>query len=227
MQNINKKYAIVTGASKGVGRETAKLLAASGYYVIAVARTLDRLKTLESENIEIYQLDVTDFEAIRLFYDHYKNITLSLLVNNAGGAMNHDLLDREKPESFNYAYNLNVTGPMFLSQLFLPNLQKALNPTIVFVSSMAGKFVYQGGGSYVISKRALGALVELMRLEFSGFGVKVTEICPGSINTIEQEDRPQALQGLDLAQTILWVASMPKNCNINHIEMTPLKSRRY
>lgn len=224
---MNKKYAIVTGASKGVGYTTAKLLAESGYHVIGVARSTEKLKTLESQNIEIYQLDITDFDAIRKFYIKYKDITLDLLVNNAGGAMGHSLLENEKPETFNYAYNLNVTGPMFLSQLFLPNLKKAKVPTIIFISSMAGKFVYQSGGSYVVSKRALGALVELMRLEFSGYNIKITEVCPGGINTVEHEERPEALQAKDLAETILWVASMPLQANINHIEMTPLKSRRY
>lgn len=222
-----EKHAIVTGASKGVGYSVAQLLAASGYKVIAVARNKEKLEKLASENIEVYQLDITDFDAIRLFYDKYKHITLDLLVNNAGGAMNHDMLSREVPESFTYAYNLNVTGPMFLSQLFLPNLKQTNNPTIIFVSSMAGKYVYPSGGSYVISKRGLRALVELTRLEFSDYGVKVTEICPGSINTVEHEARPEALQAEDLANAILWVASMPKNCNINQIEMTPLKSRRY
>jgi NADP-dependent 3-hydroxy acid dehydrogenase YdfG len=198
-----KRYAIVTGASKGVGYNTAKLLSVSGYHVIAVSRNIQFLETLVSDNIEVYQLDVTDFDAIRLFYDKYKDINLDLLVNNAGGAMNHDLLSREVPESFNYAYSLNVTGPMFLSQLFLPNLRKTNNPTIVFVSSMAGKYVYPSGGSYVISKRGLRALVELTRLEFSDYGIKVTEICPGSINTVEHESRPEALQAEDLANTIL------------------------
>lgn len=221
------KYAIVTGASKGVGYTTTKLLAKSGYNVIAVARSIDKLKTLPKENIEIYQLDITDFSAIQKFYDSYKDITLDLLVNNAGGAMGHNLLEKERPETFNYAYNLNVTGPMFLSQLFLPNLKQSKKATIIFISSMAGKFVYQSGGSYVISKRALGALVELMRLEYSGYNIKITEICPGGINTVENEERPEALQAEDLAETILWVASMPIQANINHIEMTPLKSRRY
>jgi short-subunit dehydrogenase len=198
-----KKYAVITGASKGVGFTTAKTLAKSGYHVIAVARSLDLLKKLESEDIEVYQLDMTDFDAIEKFYKKYQDITLDLLVNNAGGAAGHSLLEKEEPEQFNYAYNLNVTGPMYLSKLFLPNLKRSKNPTIIFISSMAGKFVYSSGGSYVISKRALGALVELMRLEFSGYGIKITEICPGSIDTVEGESRPEALSAEDLANTIL------------------------
>jgi NADP-dependent 3-hydroxy acid dehydrogenase YdfG len=223
----NKKYAIVTGASKGVGFTTAQVLANAGYHVIAIARSLDLLKRLESEDIEIYQLDMTDFDAIEKFYEKYQDITLDLLVNNAGGAAGHSLLEKENPKQFNYAYNLNVTGPMFLSRLFLQNLRKSKNPTIIFISSMAGKFVYSSGGSYVISKRALGALVELMRLEFSGYGIKITEICPGSIDTVEGENRLEALTAEDLANAILWVASIESQANINHIEMTPIQSRRY
>jgi NADP-dependent 3-hydroxy acid dehydrogenase YdfG len=166
LKNNIKKYAIVTGASKGVGFITAQTLAKSGYHVIAIARSLDLLKRLESEDIEVYQLDMTDFDAIEKFYQKYQDITLDLLVNNAGGAYGHNLLENENPKEFNHAYNLNVTGPMYISKLFLPNLKKSKNPTIIFISSMAGKFVYRSGGSYVISKRALRALVELMRLEF-------------------------------------------------------------
>ena len=226
-KKIMMKNAIVTGASKGVGYATVKLLEASGYRVIAVSRNVEKMKELISDSVEVYQLDITDFDAVKAFYKKYQDVSLDLLVNNAGGAMNHTLLEKEDPNSFNYAYNLNVTGPMFLSQLFLPNLKKTKNPTIVFVSSMAGKYVYSSGGSYVISKRALRALAELMRLEFSNHNVKVTEICPGSINTVEHEERPEALQAEDLANAVLWAASMPINANINHIEMTPLKSRRY
>ena len=79
------KTAIVTGASKGVGLATVKALSENGYRVIAVSRNLFALNKLESENIEIYQLDITQPKEILKFFEKYKDDTIDLLVNNAGG----------------------------------------------------------------------------------------------------------------------------------------------
>jgi NADP-dependent 3-hydroxy acid dehydrogenase YdfG len=196
------RQAIVTGASKGVGYETCKLLANNGYKVIAVSRNIEKLQTLISSNIEVYQLDLTDFDQIKKFAKKYQDITIDLLVHNAGGGLGPTSLKEEEPEHFNYAYSLNVSGPMLLSKLFISNMSKSNNPTTIFVSSIGGKFPYQNGGNYVVSKRAIGALVDLMRIEYTAFGIKTTEICPGGINTIEGEDRLLALSATDMAETI-------------------------
>ena len=79
------KTAIVTGASKGVGYATVKLLSENGYKVIAVSRDLSKVSSLVSENVETYQLDITNQNQIKEFFEKYKCITLDLLVNNAGG----------------------------------------------------------------------------------------------------------------------------------------------
>ena len=221
------KYAIVTGASKGVGRETAILLSISGYKVIAVSRNIEKLNNIVSKNIEVYQLDITNFSEIKKFWEVYSNITLDLLVNNAGGGSNPTSIENETPENFNYAYSLNVSGPMYLSKLFAPNLCKAEAPTIVFVSSLGGKFPYRGGGNYTTAKRGLGGLVETMRMEFSQYGIRVTEICPGSIDTVEGQSRDIAIKGIDMAKSILWVSELEKHVNINYLEINHLMSGRY
>lgn len=79
------KTAIVTGASKGVGLATVKRLSENGYKVIAVSRNLSKVSELISDNVEVYNLDITDSKAIEVFFEKYKDITLDLLVNNAGG----------------------------------------------------------------------------------------------------------------------------------------------
>ena len=79
------KTAIVTGASKGVGYATVKLLSESGYKVIGVSRDLSKVSELVSDSVEVYKLDITNSEEIKKFYEKYKDITLDLLVNNAGG----------------------------------------------------------------------------------------------------------------------------------------------
>lgn len=221
------KVAIVTGASKGVGRATALLLSNSGYHVIAVSRNINSLKEIESDNIEIYQLDLTDYKSIDKFYSKYKSMTVDLLVNNAGGGASPSMIIDESPQNFNYSFSLNVSGPMYLSKLFTKNMQKSNNPTIIFISSLGGRFAYRGGGNYTNAKRAVSGLVDTMRLEYPGYGIKVTEICPGSIDTVYGEKRDIALKDTDLADAVLWVSNLPNYVNINYIEMNHIMSDRY
>lgn len=220
------KTAIVTGASKGVGYEACRTLSNNGYRVIAVSRDFERMKSLVSENVEIYKMDITNFIEIEKFFQKYKDISLDLLVNNAGGGSNPTRIINESPENFNYAYSLNVSGPMYLSKLFTDNLSKSENPTIIFVSSLGGKVAYVGGGNYTNAKRAVGGLVDTMRLEYPNYGIKVTEICPGTIDTVDGEKRDIALTAEDMARAITWVAELPKHVNINYLELNHISSRR-
>lgn len=220
------KTAIVTGASKGVGYATVKFLSENGYKVIAVSRNLSKVSQLVSENVEVYQLDITDSKAIRVFFEKYKDITLDLLVNNAGGGAGPTKIINETPENFRVAYDINVTGPMYLSQLFVPCMQKSESPTIIFVTSFGGKIPYRGGGNYTNAKRGERGLIDTMRLEFPEYNIKITEICPATIDTQEQK-REYALSAEDLAQAIYWVGSLPKHLNINQIEMCHINSSKF
>lgn len=220
------KVAIVTGASKGVGYATVKLLSENGYRVIAVSRNLSKVSELISKNVEVYQLDVTDSKAIEVFFEKYKDITLDLLVNNAGGGSSPTKIINETPENFRRAYDINVTGPMYLSQLFVPCMKRSESPTIVFVTSFGGKIPYRGGGNYTNAKRGERGLIDTMRLEFPEYNIKITEICPATIDTQEQK-RDYALSAEDLAQAIYWVGSLPKHLNINQIEMCHINSSKF
>jgi len=220
---IINKTAIVTGASKGVGYSTVKLLSENGYRVIAVSRDLSKVSELVSENVEVYKLDITSKEDIEKFYEKYSDITLDLLVNNAGGGSGPTSIINETMDNFRKAYDINVSGPMYLSQLFVPSMKKSESPTIIFISSLGGKFPYRSGGNYTNAKRGMMALVDTMRLEFPEYGIKVTEICPGTIDT-QEEKRDIAITAEDMAESIRWVASLPKHVNINHIEINHILS---
>lgn len=220
------KTAIVTGASKGVGYATVKLLSESGYKVIAVSRDLSRVSQIVSDNVETYQLDITDSKQIEKFFEKYKDITLDLLVNNAGGGSGPTMLINETMENFRIAYDINVSGPMYLSQIFVPCMQRSDSPTIIFVSSLGGKVPYRSGGNYTNAKRGMMALVDTMRLEFPAYGIKVTEICPGTIDT-QIDKREIALTAEDLAESIRWVSELPSHFNINHIEMNHISSNKF
>lgn len=220
------KTAIVTGASKGVGYATVKLLSENGYRVIAVSRNLSKLLELDYKNVELYKLDVTQPQEIKAFFEKYKDITLDLLVNNAGGGSSPTSIINETMENFRMAYDINVSGPMYLSQLFVPCLQRSDSPTIIFVTSLSGKIPYRNGGNYTNAKRGEMALVDTMRMEFPEYGIKVTEICPGTIDT-QIEKRDYALTADDMAESIRWVASLPKHFNVNHLEVSNIFNSKY
>lgn len=218
-----QKTAIVTGASKGVGYATVKLLSQNGYKVIAVSRDLSKVSELIGNNVETYRMDITNADEIKKFYDKYKDITLDLLVNNAGGGSGPTNIVNETMENFRIAYDINVSGPMYLSQLFVPCMKRSESATIIFISSLGGKFAYRSGGNYTNAKRGMMALVDTMRLEFPEYGIKVTEICPGTIDT-QIEKREIAITAEDMAESIRWVAGLPKHVNINHIEINHILS---
>jgi NADP-dependent 3-hydroxy acid dehydrogenase YdfG len=217
------KTAIVTGASKGVGYATVKLLSENGYKVIAVSRDLSKVSELVSDNVDVYKLDITSSEEIKKFYEKYRETTLDLLVNNAGGGAGPTSIINETMDNFRRAYDINVSGPMYLSQLFVPCMKRSNSPTIIFVSSLGGKYAYRSGGNYTNAKRGMMALVDTMRLEFPEYGIKVTEICPGTIDT-QQEKRDIAITAEDMAECIRWVSELPKHVNINHIELNHILS---
>jgi NADP-dependent 3-hydroxy acid dehydrogenase YdfG len=220
------KTAIVTGASKGVGLATVKHLSDNGYRVIAVSRDLSKVSELISDNVEVYQLDITDSMAIKVFAEKYKDISLDLLVNNAGGGSGPTNIINETPENFRIAYDINVTGPMYLSSLFMPCMKKSDSPTIIFITSFGGKVPYRGGGNYTNAKRGQRGLIDTMRLEFPEYGIKITEICPATIDT-QVEKKDNALTAQDLAEAIYWVGSLPKHLNINQIEMCHINSSKF
>jgi NADP-dependent 3-hydroxy acid dehydrogenase YdfG len=220
------KTAIVTGASKGVGYATVKLLSESGYKVIAVSRNLSKVNNLVSDNVETYEMDITNPSQIKKFFEKYKNITLDLLVNNAGGGLGPTQIINETMENFRIAYDINVSGPMYLSQLFVPCMEKSQSPTIIFVTSIGGNVPYPGGGNYTNAKRGEIGLIETMRLEFPTYNIKITEICPGTIDT-QEDKKNQALTADDLAQSILWVSLLPSHFNVNSLNISHIKNSMF
>ena len=220
------KTAIVTGASKGVGYATVKLLSESGYKVIAVSRDLSEVSSLVSDNVEVYKLDITNSDEIKKFYENYSDITLDLLVNNAGGGAGPTYIVNETMDNFRRAYDINVAGPMYLSQLFVPSMKKSDSATIIFITSLCGKIPFRGGGNYSNAKRGEMALIDTMRMEFPEYGIKVTEICPGTIDT-QLEKKSNALTAKDMAESIRWVGSLPKHVNINHLEISNIYNNKY
>jgi NADP-dependent 3-hydroxy acid dehydrogenase YdfG len=215
------KKAIVTGVSGGVGNLLAQTLSKNGYFVIGTSRHPEGIINLNFENIIIEHLDLSDETSISNFYKKYKDETIDLIVNNAScaGLDGAKTMSNETTDNFMHSYMLNVVGPMYLSKLFIPNLKKSNNATLVFISSFAKKHFYVGGGNYATSKLSIAGLAKLFRLELSPFKVKVTEVCPAAINTHQHNDG--ALEAEDIANAILWLSELPQRCNLDLIEISP------
>jgi NADP-dependent 3-hydroxy acid dehydrogenase YdfG len=224
------KTAIVTGVTLGVGNDLVALLLDSGYKVIGTSRQPDKAMSLQKypnhENLVIEELNYHNRRTIEEFLRKYNDVKIDLLVNNAAGANSPSELNEETMDNFNKSYELNVSGPMYLTKMMRDALSKSDNPTVIFISSFAGKYPYPGGGNYCNSKRALSGLVEQFRIEFAQRDIKVTEICPSTINTSQTEQKPIAISSIDVANAVAWVASMPRGCNINIVEMAPTYTLR-
>ena len=181
----SNRTALVTGASSGIGAATARRLAADGYLVYCTARRIDRLQTLASEiGGEAVACDVTepaDVEGLPQVVGH----RLDLLVNNAGGAIGQSAVEQSSSQDWRRMYELNVLGPLRVTQTLLPSLVASEAGTIINVGSTAGHEVYERGGGYTVSKHALASLTQDLRQELLGQPVRVSEIAPGMVKTEE------------------------------------------
>jgi NADP-dependent 3-hydroxy acid dehydrogenase YdfG len=235
-----REYAIITGASSGIGAATARLLAQNGYHVIAAARRADRLKALaaEDENIEAFTLDVTAQSEIDALAKHLHGKPVSILINCAGGAFDSDSINDSDPEIWKKTFDINVVGSVRMVKAMTPLMQEFGRGHIVMISSTAGHRVYENGGSYVAAKFAETSLVETLRLELNGQPIRVTDIAPGMVKTDEfavqrfQGDLEKAakvyegvtrpLVAEDVAEAIRWSVMLPSHFNVDSLMIRPI-----
>lgn len=179
-----KKVVLITGASAGMGKETAKLLAQKDYIVYGAARRLEKMKDLESAGIHTIRMDVTDdksmIDAVNKIVSEQGNI--DILINNAGfGA--YGALEDVAITDAKYQMEVNVFGAARLTQLVLPYMREKKWGKIVNISSIGGKFATPYGGWYHASKFALEALSDALRNEVKQFGIDVIIIEPGGVKS--------------------------------------------
>ncbi|PKJ54115.1 short-chain dehydrogenase [Bacillus sp. SN10] len=190
-QKMNKKIAVITGASSGFGLLTTIELAKKDYLVIATMRNLEKQVNLISQatqlnlqqNIKIQQLDVTDQNSLHNFQLSLKGINrVDLLINNAGYA-NGGFVEEISVEEYRKQFETNLFGAISITQLLLPYMRKQRSGKIINISSISGQVGFPGLSPYVSSKYALEGWSESLRLEVKPFGIDVALIEPGSYNT--------------------------------------------
>jgi len=187
---MEKKIALVTGATSGIGRATALTLAKMGFDLIATGRREDRLEELRAQlpkGIDFLPLifDVRDRErVIEILADlppRWKNI--DLLINNAGNAHGLDPVQTGNLDDWDAMIDINVKGLLYVSKAIIPGMCERKSGIIINVGSIAGKEVYPNGNVYCASKHAVDAITQGMRMDLNPFGIKVMGIHPGLVET--------------------------------------------
>jgi NADP-dependent 3-hydroxy acid dehydrogenase YdfG len=235
-----REYAVITGASSGIGAATTRLLADNGYHVIAAARRTDRLNELAKNNseIEAFALDVTDQASVDALAKHLSGKPVAVLINCAGGAFDFDPVTESDPEIWKKTFDINVVGSVRMVKALTPLMISHGRGHIVLISSTAGHRAYENGGSYVAAKFAETSLAETLRLELNGKPIRVTEIAPGMVKTDEfakvrfsgdadraakvYEGVTRPLTADDVAESIRWSVMLPDHFNIDSMTIRPL-----
>ena len=228
------RIALVTGASSGIGAATVRSLAAAGFQTVAAARRLEQCEKVAREvGGRALRLDVTDPDSVAELVDELPD--LSVVVNNAGGALGLEPIAEADEESWLQMYESNVMGVMRVTKALLPALERHGGGHVVVTGSVAGLEVYPGGGGYTAAKHAANAVTRTLRLELLGKPIRVTEIAPGMVETefslvrfggdeakadkVYEGTRP--LTGEDVADAIAYVVTRPEHVDIDYLSIKP------
>jgi len=195
--------ALVTGASSGMGRETAIRLAQKGFGVIVAARRMERLQELSSQHRSIIpqSVDLSNPEEVAAFCQYLSTLPepVSVLINNAGYSLRGALED-VPAEGVRRVFQVNLFSLIQITQACLAGMRRQRKGRIVNVSSMAGKFAFPLSGVYAATKHALEAVTDALRLEAAPFGIQVVAIRPGFVNT-EFNDAANRITGDLMSRT--------------------------
>lgn len=235
--NLKGSWAVVTGASAGIGAATARELAALGCNLVLGARRVERLEALRDElagvEVRALPLDVTSRESCEAFASAIE--TPEILVNNAGLARGTEFLVEGDEEDWRIMMETNLMGLLRVTRLFLPKMIERKRGTIVNVGSVAGLEPYPRGAVYCATKSGVRSISKALRHELLGTGVRVSNIEPGAVETEfsvvrykgDTERAKEVYRGWtplvarDVAQAIAFVVSRPAHMTIEEMVIYP------
>lgn len=231
---------LITGATSGFGRSTARLFAGHGWKVIGTGRRAERLADLKTELGDAFYgmvFDITDEEAMHQAFAQLPEQfrAIDVLVNNAGLALGTKPAPQVLLKDWHTMVNTNITGLLNITHHILPTLIERRG-IVVNLSSVAAHWPYAGGNVYAATKAFLRQFSLGLRSDLHGKGVRITSIEPGMCETEftvvrtggDQQASDTLYKGVhpilpdDIANTIHWVVSQPKHVNINSIELMPV-----
>jgi len=236
------KTALVTGATSGIGKATAQILAQNNYKIILCGRREDRLADLAKEleaftEVHTLTFDVRDkkavFESINSLPKAFS--TIDVLINNAGNAHGLDPIQNGDLDDWDAMIDINVKGLLYVSKAIIPQMIERKSGHIINIGSIAGKEVYPNGNVYCASKHAVDALNQAMRMDLNPYGIRVGAIHPGAVATEFSEVRFKGdteraanvykgfepLHAEDIADIIHFVVSRSYHVNIADLMVLP------
>lgn len=242
MTDLTDTVVVITGASSGIGEETARLLASKGARVVLAARREERLTALRDE-IEsgggtalVVPTDVTDRDAVEHLINtaHETYGRLDVLVNNAG-IMPLSMMAKTHEAEWEQMVDVNIKGVLHGVGAALPIMIEQGHGHVVNISSVAGRRVFPGGAVYCGTKFFVRALSEGMRNELSNqHNIRVTSIEPGAVatelpNTITDQDvldsfegmEMEPLESIDIAESIHYAITAPNRVNVEEVLVMP------
>lgn len=235
---------LITGATSGIGEATARLFAANSWRIIITGRRLERLRNLAAElsdahgsEIHLLHVDVRNRyqvdEALDSLGDSWGKI--DVLLNNAGLSQGLEPIHEANIDDWERMIDTNIKGLLYLTRKIAPIMVARGFGHIINIGSIAGKDVYLNGNVYCATKFAVEALTRAMRMDLLPYGIKVTQIAPGAVNTefstvrfhgdTERANRVYEgfvpLSAADVAECIWFVVTRPPHVNINDMLVMP------
>lgn len=238
-----EKIALVTGATSGIGEATAFKLAGNGFGVIITGRRQERLTVLKNKleengsHVLTLCFDVRDEEevntALKGLPPEWQNI--DVLVNNAGLAAGLEPVQQGDSIDWNRMIDTNVKGLLYVTRFVSQGMIASKKGHIVNIGSIAGKEVYPNGNVYCATKHAVDALTKGMRFDLLPYNIKVTQICPGAVETEfsivrfhgDKSRADKVYEGYeclvadDIAECIWFAVSRPPHVNVNDMLVMP------
>jgi NADP-dependent 3-hydroxy acid dehydrogenase YdfG len=237
--NIDGKVVVITGASSGLGEETARHLAQRGAKLVLGARRVDRLERLADEigagRQAMLETDVTERDAVQRLVDRAVNLhgRIDVMLNNAG-LMPSSMLERLHVDEWDRMIDVNIKGVLYGIAAALPHMIRQKGGHIINVSSVAGHKVGPGGAVYAATKHAVRALTEGLRQEVKPHNIRTTILSPGAVateltRTITDPDvakgmsqvYQQAIPASAFARAVEYAMSQPDDVDINEVLFRP------
>ena len=224
--------ALVTGATKGIGRAIALKLAENGYNLAICARNEKELNDFAAElknlgiSVVCLAVDCSDQQAVKRFCEYTANELghIDVLVNNVGTFLPGLILDEDEA-NFDLQLQLNLFAPYHFSRFFGKMMRDRSFGHIFNICSIASKEIVANAGSYCVTKAALYSLNNVLRQELTPYNVKVTAILPGSTFTASWEGtvlpREQFVQPEDIANTINTILNLSVGVNVDEVILKP------
>ena len=236
------KTALITGATSGIGKAIAQNFASNGLRLVICGRREQKLEELKNELEHLTEVHTLSFDvriaeevakALKSLPENFREI--EVLVNNAGNAHGLEAVSVGSFDDWDAMMDGNVKGLLYVSRLLLPAMKERNAGHVVNISSVAALQTYANGTVYCASKRAVDAISEGMRLELTEFGIKVTNIRPGAVETEFSEVRfkgdkeraatvyagYQPLRAEDIADAVFYTINAPAHVMIADMTIYP------